>query len=153
MKTKTTITELTKDDLVNLFCTAAEGSSWLDICKGETTGITEEEGDFWCDICAKAVLAGHKVKCYDYYAEGETYGNLGRVIKGSGDAVYFVGLDEIKKGLAKCADGTFNSDNDCEKAWLLECFLSFKDEDSGDFDITRADALMQVIMFGELVYG
>lgn len=29
MKTQTIVTEITQDDLVNLICTAEEGSSWL----------------------------------------------------------------------------------------------------------------------------
>ena len=45
MKTKTIIEELSQEDLVNLFCTATYGSSWLGIRTGEKTGIKEEEGD------------------------------------------------------------------------------------------------------------
>jgi len=151
MKTRTIIEELTQEDLVTLFSSATEGSSWLDITAPERTGIEVNPDDCREDVWAKSVLAGHKIKCFDYYAEGETYGGLGRVIKKDGTGVYFVGLDEIKKGLAKCADGSFTED-DGERKWLAECFENFKNG-GYDTDLSEAEALMQVIMFGELIYG
>lgn len=151
MKTKTTITELSQEDLVNLFSTATYGSSWLGIRTGEKTGIKEEEGDCLEDVWAKAVLAGHKLKVTDYYAEGEVYGPHGKVIKKDGTAVYFIGLKEIMDGLQKCADGRFEG-HGRELDWLKECVDHFATEDPG-FDNPEAEALMQVIMFNELIYG
>ena len=150
MKTKTII-ELNQEDLVDLLCTATYGSSWLDITTGETSGVELAEDDCLEDKWAKCLLAGHKVKCYDYYAEGERYGSLGGVIKKDGTAVYFVGLEEIKKGLQKCADGRFEGDAS-DQAWLRECYQHFVARE-GDMDNPEAEALMQVIMFNELIYG
>ena len=152
MKTKTTITGLTQEDLFALFCTATEGSSWLDITAPERTGIEVNPDDFPEDVWAKSVLAGHKLKCFDYYAEGETYGSLGRVIKKDGTGVYFVGLKEIIDGLQKCADGTF-TDDEGERSWLKECYDDLTHDDACQLDLPEAEALMQVIMFGELIYG
>lgn len=153
MKTRTIIEELTQEELVNLLCTATYGSEWLAITAPERTGVEILPNDCREDVWAKALLAGHKIKCYDHYADGDRYGNLGGVIKEDGTAVYFVGLKEVKDGLQKCADGTMKADTSHERIWLQECFLSFKDEDAGDFDLVRADALMQIILFGELIYG
>lgn len=151
MKTQTIITELNQEDLVDLLCTATYGSNWLDITAPETTGADIKEDDCLEEKWAKALLAGHKVKCFDYYAEGEVYGPLGKVIKKDGTAVYFVGLEEIKKGLQACADGTFNGESG-DHAWLKECYEHFVTGE-GDMDNPEAEAIMQVIMFGELIYG
>ena len=148
MKTRTIIEELSQEDLVNLFSTATYGSSWLDITAPETTGADIKEDDCLEDKWAKALLAGHKVKCFDYYAEGERYGNLGGVIKKDGTAVYFVGLEEIKKGLQKCLDGDIQDGG----KWLKECVAHFM-AGAGEMDQPEAEALMQVIMFNELIYG
>ena len=145
MKTKTTIEELTHDDLVDLFSTATYGSFWLDISAPERTGIVVDENDCREDIWAKSVLAGHKLKVYDHYAEGERYGELGGVIKEDGTAVYFVGLKEIKDGLQKCADGQAGS-------WCATTFRLFQ-EDAGNIDQEQAEMMMQIILFGELIYG
>ena len=153
MKTKTIITELNQEDLVDLLCTATYGSSWLDITAPEKTGCDIKEEDCREDVWAKALLAGHKVKCFDYYAEGEVYGPLGKVIKKDGTGVYFVGLEEIKKGLQACADGTFKA-NDGDAEYLAICLNRFLNrEEECEFDNPTAESLMQVIMFGELIYG
>ena len=157
MKTRTIIEELSQEDLVNLFSTATYGSSWLGIRTGEKTGVQEDENDCLEDVWAKAVLAGHKLKVTDYYAEGERYGDLGCVVKDEDEVTYFVGLKEIMDGLRRCADGTFKHEDDeygrREAEWLKECVAHFADEDSCEFDNPEAEALMQVIMFNELIYG
>ena len=151
METKTTITKIEQEDLVNLLCTATYGSDWLSITAPERTGVTIEDGDCREDIWAKCLLAHHVIKCQDFNAEGETYGNLGRVIKKDESAVYFVGLGDIVRGLERCADGAFKSDDGSEKGWLRECWCALIDQ-SEDFDYPMASALMQIIMFNELVY-
>jgi len=159
METKTIITELNQEDLVDLLCTATYGSSWLDCSAPERTGCVIDDNDSREDVWAKALLAGHKIKCFDYYAEGEVYGPHGKVIKKDGTAVYFIGLDDILKGLQSCADGTFKHDDDeygeREVRWLKECYAHFSDPDQGrmEMDNPEAEALMQVIMFNELIYG
>ena len=159
MKTKTIITELTQEDLVNLLCTATYGSDWLDCYAPDRQHIVEEEGDCREDIWAKVLLAGDKIICTDYYAEGETYGDLESKIVGLGNAEYSVSLQDIINGLQKCADGTFSHTNyddadngDNEKSWIAKCFQHFK-EDTGEMDNPEAESLMQIILFVELIYG
>ena len=146
MKTKTIITELNQEDLVDLLCTASYGSNWLDCEANDREGVDIKEEDCHEDILAKCLLAGKKITCYDYHAEGDTYG------------VYEISLDDIMAGLGKCADGTFRigyGDGKGERAWLKECYAHFSDPDDGrmQMDLPEAEALMQVIMFGELIYG
>ena len=155
MKTKTTIIELNQEDLVDLLSTSTYGSEWLDSFAHDRAGVQVEEGDCIEDIQAKCLLAGKKITLTDYYAEGETYGDLESRIVGLGNAEYLVGLEDIMNGLQKCADGTFHigyGDGSSERDWLRECFEHFV-EGNGEMDLPEAEALMQVIMFGELIYG
>lgn len=159
MKTKTIISELTQEDLVNLLCTATEYSSWLCCYAPDRNGIVADAQDCLEDIWAKALLAGNAIKCTDYYAEGEVYGNLPYEIDDDGNVTYKVSLTTIREGLQKCADGTFkvaqsnyNNYGDREKRFLARCYNDFVNDGDG-WDISEADALMQVIIFGELIYG
>lgn len=157
MKTKTII-ELNQEDLVDLISTATYGSNWLDSYAHDRAGVQVEEGDCIEDVKAKCLLAGKKITFTDYYAEGETYGDLESRIVENGVAEYLVGLDDIVAGLQKCADGTFNigyGDGSSERAWLKECYAHFSAPDEGRMqeDLPEAEALMQVIIFGELIYG
>lgn len=153
MKTKTIITELTKDDLVNLLCTATYGSNWLAISAPSRAGVVVEESDCREDIWAKALLAGNLIECTDYYAEGDAYGTLPHKTDEEGNVTYFVNLQDIIDGLQKCADGTFlDADNDNADRYLLTCLNTFK-EDDGGIDQPQAEALMQIVLFNELIYG
>lgn len=150
MKTNATITELSHEDLVDLLSTASFGSAWLSCQTGELSRVEIKSGDSREDVWAKALLAGHKIKCYDYYAEGEVYGTNGKVLKDD-VAVYFIGLDDIKRGLEKARSGDFTgSEND--KRWAAECYNYFLHE-RYSLDLPAAECLMQIIMFNEVVYG
>lgn len=159
MKTKTIITELTQEDLVNLLCTATYESNWLSCYAPYREGVEITESDCGEDVWAKCLLAGQKIQCFDSYAEGDTYGELKWGVSDNGEIFYWVSLQDIIDGLQKCADGTFihtnydESDNgDNEKSWIAECFQHFK-EDTGEMDNPEAEALMQIVLFGELIYG
>lgn len=155
MKIKTTITELTHDDLVNLFCTALTGSSYLVAEYDESTEYDED--DCFEDILANILLHGGSIKVTDYYAEGEVYGSLPHEIDEDENVTYFVTYDDIKRGLERAADGTFNAGNDewteQTKRSARASFNSFMDEDSCQFDLGGADILMQIILFDEIIYG
>ena len=69
MKTKTTITELTHDDLVNLFSTALYGSSYLSADWDDD--LPTNEDSCYEDTIADILLAGGHVYVKDHYAEGE----------------------------------------------------------------------------------
>ena len=153
METKTIITELTQEDLVNLLCTATYGSNWLACSAPDRTGFTKEDNDCLEDIWAKSLLAGHKIDCVDYYAEGEVYGTLEHDIDDEDNVVYRVSLQDIINGLQKCADGTFkDADKYADRGFLARCYNDFVN-DGDNWDYVEADALMQIILFGELIYG
>ena len=156
MKTKTTITELTHDDLVNLFSTALYGSSYLSADYEES--VEHDEKDCFEDILANILLHGGCIKVNDYYSEGDVYGELPHELDEDNECTtYYVTYDDIKKGLERAADGTFNAGNDKwteqTKRSARVSFDSFMDEDRCDFDLVRADILMQIILFDEIIYG
>lgn len=156
MKTKTTITELTHDDLVELFSTALTGSSYLGADYEES--IEHDEKDCFEDILANILLHGGCIKVNDYYSEGDVYGELPHELDEENECTtYFVTYDDIKRGLERAADGTFNAGNDKwteqTKRSARVSFGSFMNEEACDFDLVRADILMQIILFDEIIYG
>lgn len=156
MKIQVTITELTHDDLVELFSTALTGSSYLSADYEES--IEYDEEDCFEDILANILLHGGCIKVSDYYSEGDIYGELPHEIdEDNGCTTYYVTYDDIKRGLERAADGTFNAGNDewteQTKRSARVSFDSFMDEDSCEFDLIRADILMQIILFDEIIYG
>lgn len=159
MKTKTTITELTHDDLVYLFSTALTGSPYL-VAEYEGPSECDENGEDDCfeDILANILLHGGCIKVSDHYSEGDIYGELPYELdEENGCTTYFVTYDDIKRGLERAADGTFNAGDDewteQTKRSARVSFDSFMDEDGCDFDLVRADILMQIILFDEIIYG
>ena len=110
MKTKTTITELGHNDLVNLFSTALYGSSYLGADCEEA--VEHNEKDCFEDILANILLHEGLIMITDYYAEGCVYGSLPYEIDGGENVTYFVTYDDIKRGLERAADGTFNAGDD-----------------------------------------
>lgn len=151
MRTTTTIEGVSLENLVDLFTTATYGSSWLDIFAPVRTGLHIEETDCREDVWAKALLAGHPIECTDYYADGDVYGYLPHTIGDNDEVTYKVTMQDVLDGLQKCADGTFKG-NKSDHDWLKDCFNHFR-AGEGDMDNPEAEAIMQVIMFNELIYG
>lgn len=150
MKTKTIITEVTHDDLVNLFSGATYGSEWLSIgtpC-GASDGLLTED-DCREDAWAKVILAGKHLFFYDYYAEDDAdfNGDLPHKWTKNGDGIgrmrYDFTLEDIEKGIAKCLDNG---------GWEAECANDLINNPE-NLDLYEAEAIMQVIVFGEVVYG
>ena len=155
MKTKTTITELSHEDLVNLLSTATYGSSWLSctIAKATRDRLDIEEEDCREDVWAKALLAGDSIYPTDHLAEGCTYGDRGSLTGDKDDsAVYRITLNDVVAGLQFAMDGDFAPNDEDEVEWLAKCVIHLRDG-STEFDNTEAEALMQVIMFGSIIYG
>lgn len=158
MKTKTTITELTHDDLVDLFSTALTGSSYLSADYEES--IEYDEKDCFEDILANILLHDGSIKVTDYYADGCVYGSLPHEYVDNddeGEVVYVLTLDDIKRGLQHALDGTFKLNRGYEiheRRMARKAFESFVDEESNyDFDLSYADTLLQIILFDEIIYG
>ena len=164
MKTKTTISEITHEDLVNLFSTALYSSNYLGANYDKHPDL--EDCECFEDKLAKSLLNGRSIRFIDYCANGEVHGNLPHEIveddsfMSLGDNVtYFITLDEVKRGLENCANGTFNTRTDVSEDFAMrnaifakKSFNAFLMEDL-DFDYYTADCLMQVILFDEIVYG
>ena len=153
MKTRTAIDEITHDDLVNLFSTALSGSTYL----GAGCNYEHDLDDCECfeDELARTLLKGRKVRVTDFYAEGSVYGENEHEIDGD-DVTYHIALDDVKNGLCKAADGTFNTTTGQFKAneiaFARKAFDAFANEEC-DFDLVYADCLMQIILFNEIIYG
>ena len=148
MKTKTIITEITHDDLVNLLSTATYGSSYFYVMKKKKDYYgteLEDENDCREDALAKILLAGKPVYVLDFYSEGVAYGNLPHEWDEKRGAMkYTVTLEDIKNGILKAlANGCLDSD----------CAYDLINDDACDLDLTEAENLLQIITFGEAIYG
>lgn len=121
---------ITHENLVDLLCTATYGSDWLEIRTLKSEGFMDEQveqsvRDGWCieDKWAYRLLKGGHIVCLDYEDEVR----------------YELTLDDIKKGLEKARDGEAICD------W--ENFCEEKD------DYLTCNNLLQVCIFGEVIYG
>lgn len=157
MKIKTTITEINKEDLVNLFSTALYGNEWLvaDYDRKKYKSLFDEN-DCFEDKLAKIILSGGDIELIDKNSCDENdgaYGNNNRTYydKEWEAYVYPINFADIGVGLQNALDGDVTCHCD-EESWLKEAALRFIN-DSSEFDLVDADALMQSIMFNELVYG
>lgn len=139
MEIKTTIVSISHKELVNLFATGLYGSSYLDADYESNDDLADCE--CFEDKLAQSVLAGRTIIFRDMYAEGCVYGNLPHAIEDDEDVVYKVTLEDIKRGLERAAETC---------PWA---FRAFADEDSPNWDYYAGDALLQTIVFGELIYG
>ena len=159
LKNNVEIIDITHEDLVNLFSTALYGSSYLsaEYDKDFYNSIPKDkkEGDCFEDHIADVLLNGGEIYIYDAYSEGELYSKNGELIKeeygGEEYAQYTLTLTDIIEGLQRAANGTYKTNNDTK--YIRQCFNEFAEDDCYDLDLTDADALMQVIVFNELIYG
>ena len=137
MKTKITVTELTHDELVNLLSTALYGSNWFAASYDSKVykSLTETEGDCFEDALADMLLAGHKIKITDYYAEGESYSKKCVGFDGE-DAEYEVTLKDF-----------------LHTASTKSGFKLVEEVLDGEGDYWTADAFLQRVVFGKEIYG
>lgn len=148
MKVEVTIKEITKDDLANLFSIGLTGSSFLgcDYDKKAYQSLSDaSEDDCIEDKLAKLLLAGHSIELWDLEAEPEDhYGTLeSRYREAYRCMAYKVTLEDIKKGLQNSATNDDTADY----------FMDFIKEDAYNLDLIGGEALLQVIMFNEVIYG
>ena len=160
IENNTKILKITHDDLVNLFSTALFGNNWVsceydkDYYNSLTMG--QVQGDCYEDKIADVLLNGGNIYLFDEYAEGECHNGKGEVIDGDedGSVMYTINLDDVINGLEASFNGTFNHDNDNNmKSWVRECAEALAEDDAINLDLPMADALLQVIMFNEVIYG
>lgn len=125
---------ITHENLVDLLCTATYGCDWLAITTLKSERFMDDEveqsvRDGWCieDKWAHRLLKGGHIVCYDYVDDDFENGR------------HELTLDDIKKGLEKARDGVAPRD------WADFC-------DEND-DYFTCNNLVQVCMFGEVIYG
>lgn len=132
---------ISHENLVDLLCVATYSSEWLAIETLESERFMDEEveqsvRDGWCieDKWASRLLKGGHIVCLDYFDdEADDFALMPR------PARYELTLDDIKKGLEKARDGEAIRD------WADFC------EENDDY--STCNNLVQVCMFGEVVYG
>lgn len=159
MKTEVKITDLTTEDLVNLFSTAFYGSSYLSANYDEDK--YDDVGDCYEEVMARILLDGGAIKVTDSYADGCHYGKLRWEFNEDYDAIYHVRFIDILQGLERAANGTFNAGEndqyspDWRERNIRSAQLSFHSfaYDDTEWDAVRADILMQIILFDEIIYG
>ena len=120
--------------LVDLLCTATYGCDWLEIKTLKSERFMDEEveqsvRDGWCreDRWANRLLKGGHIVCLDYYDDDAQ------------PARYELTLDDIKRGLEKARDG--------------EAVRDWSDFVNAEDDYYTCNNLMQVCIFGEVIYG
>ena len=153
MKTRTRISGITKEDLVNLFADIMYGSEWLDATYHKPY-ISAVENECIEEKMANSLLNGYEVTFFDCWAEDEhdKHGN-------NPDAhwdnerqciAYPIILEDVKKGLENAIDGRFKCYCN-ESEWTPKAVRSLINQD-GKADLTWMETLMQIILFNEVVY-
>lgn len=158
MKTDVKIKEITQEDLVNLFSTAFYSSHHFEAWYDHFTDIERDEDDCYEDVMAKILLNHGRICVTDRIAEdGEVYGNLSCEVKENEDyddvlnTTYFLTLDDVVRGLERAASGAFKANDEDDILCAQKSFHSFAYDDRY-WDAVRADILMQIILFDEIVY-
>lgn len=129
--------KLTKEQLVDLLCTATYSSDWL----GIKTPISEKhlddiyDEDYLKTRCleerwADRLLNGGHIVCVDYYDDDDN----GRLMR------YTLCIEDIESKLSQAAQDK-------------DIVISYSNWMSGDYDYYDCNNLMQYVIFGEVVYG
>ena len=155
MNIKAKVSEITHDELVNLFSTAFFGSyNFLATYDEGKYRHLFKFGDAFEDKLARIVMGKGSFIVYDRgsNAEDEPYGDLKSFFnEANGMIGYRVDINAIRKGLNRIFNGQTNDPN--MKFKLMRYAIDMMDSDSSEFDMDEADALMQVILFNEVIYG
>lgn len=144
MKARITVTELSHEDLVDIFSTALYGSDYLaaDYNKETWAKIPEDkkEGDCYEDHLADMLLNGHYLAVTDYYAEGEIHKKrkhpMPTILDEGENAIYCLALQDLLWA--------------CSTPRGYELVTRILD---GEGDYYTADELLQIALFGESIYG
>lgn len=158
------IEEITHDELVDLFSTALCGSNKFgadyDTDWHKNLPDAKKQGDCFEDALADVLLNGGSIRIVDLLAEGEKYGNLSfeyvepytfDVLDPSEDekddccVAYSVDLDAVIDGLESACGS--------KDEWIREAADRFIDDERFDFDLDDGETLLQIITFGEVIYG
>lgn len=151
MRTKVVVTDITHDDLVNLFSTALYGSSWLG-CEYKIDNNKKEvefkETDCYEDKIARCLLEGKKVELLDRYAEDETdsYNSAIEHYWNNEEECmcYKISLSDIESGLSRIL---------ASQGWGAKYVMSLINSDDDDFDQAAAESIIQRILWNQEIYG
>lgn len=139
MKTTINVTEFEHEELVDLLSTALYGSSWFeaDYDSKIYETLKVKNGECFEDKLADMLLAGHKITIIDHEADGVSYST--KFVRFDGEyesAIYEIGLKDF-----------LNTASTKKGYQLVEEVLS------GDGDYWTGDAFLQLVVFGEEIYG
>lgn len=157
METSTTISNIKHEELVNLLSTALYGSTYMSAYYDrEKYKRLFKEGDCYEDKMARILLEGGEITVTDGFAEDayEVWSKKGRWNKDLEEAQYTITLKDIEEGLRMALAGEFElneGQEEAEKKWARKVVCEIMDED-GDYDYNDADMVMQIILFGEIIY-
>lgn len=149
MKTKTIISDINFEDLVDLFSTALYGSQKF--CAYYNKSDYEKcpdknDGDCYEDKLARILLNGGTVVVFDLYAEmdGDFYGDLPHKWNEKHEVMgYTLRLKDIEVGIQKAIDNG---------GWSAECARDLVNNEDGNLVLPEAEEVMQWILFGESIY-
>lgn len=129
--------KLTKEQLVDLLCTATYSSDWLEIKTLKSERHLDEiyDEEYLENRCleekwADRLLNGGHIFCFDYYDEDDS----GKTMR------YTIRLEDIEDKLEKATKDE-------------EVVREYANWISGDYDYYDCNNLMQYVIFGEVVYG
>lgn len=143
------INEITHDDLVNLFSTGLYGSEYLQAFYDSPMYHAlpdASDDDCFEDKLARMLLNGKEIYLIDCYAEDKDdyYGKLPHEWDSERGMVYTITLKDVVKGLERaCIDDGYDA----------KCFYDLCYDDAYNLDLPKAENLLQIIMFGEAIYG
>lgn len=127
--------KIDREFLVDLLCTATYGCNWCCVktLKSESELDNKYDTEYLDNRCleekwADRLLDGGHIVCYDYEDQCDDAPNR-----------YIINLKDIIKGLKKARDGK-----------AIRDWADFMDESE---DYFTCNNLLQVIMFGEVIYG
>lgn len=149
MEIRTEIKSITHEDLVNLLSTALYGSTtFVGRLLEEFKSLEESETNpSKCveERMANVLLHGGEICVIDVEGD-EVYKNKGVFsrLTPTGEGEYHFDLEAVKNGLKSAFESK-------EKYLRLAAFNLLIDD--GTFDADDADSLMQMIIFGEVIYG
>ncbi|MDD6104183.1 MAG: hypothetical protein PUB73_06205 [Bacteroidales bacterium] len=137
---KQKITELSHNDLVNILSTALYGCDYLSASYDHdfynNLNDSQKQGNCFEDALADVLLNGGAITIIDYYAEGDVNGKKGKLIDDD-NAEYTLTLQDFLDGCST-REG---------HRYAVELLV----EEDGDY--YTANNLLQIIMFGEVIYG
>ena len=149
MKTKTIISDINFEDLVDLFSTALYGSQKFGAYynKSDYEKCTDKkDGDCYEDKLARILLNGGTVVVFDLYAEMDEdfYGDLPHKWNEKHEVMdYTVSIKDIEVGIQKAIDNG---------GWSAECARDLVNHEDGNLVLQEAEEVMQWILFGESIY-